>query len=383
MSERILLVTMTLGRWGETNGVEYTYRNLLPFFQAAGLGVDVVTYGPADSEERDGSLTFHVRRPRLPLGVDQDLKVDVTLLFSSFSKALTRTRYSIVQSGTPCPLGIAATIAARRSRCPLINVYHTALDRFAGARVARSLGGAVGAAVRRSVAWGEGLYFNHSDLILAPTPSVRDSLARRFRPPVEVLSRGIDAEKFSPARRRNPENPLPVALFVGRLTSEKNPELLVRIFAERPRVHLKVVGDGGLLPELRRSLPAAEFTGKLTGEALYDAYAGADFFVFPSRTDAFGNVVLQAMSSGLPVVVTDSLGPREQVRHGVNGFIAAGDEEFARAVDSLVADSALRRSMGLAARQFAETRRWEQVFRQLMEHYSTAGRLYAARPQTA
>jgi alpha-1,6-mannosyltransferase len=163
------------------------------------------------------------------------------------------------------------------------------------------------------------------------------------------------------------------ALYVGRVAPEKNLDLLARVFAGRVDVDLTIVGDGPSSAELQQRLPGARFTGRLTGDALTSAYREADFFVFPSRTDTLGNVVLEAMASGLPAVVTDSMGPKELVDHGRTGFVAGSDAAFAAAVDTLVADRALRRAMGAAARRFAETRSWDAIFAQLLRYYEQTG----------
>jgi glycosyltransferase involved in cell wall biosynthesis len=131
-----------------------------------------------------------------------------------------------------------------------------------------------------------------------------------------------------------------------------------------------VVGDGPYLAEMRRLLPDAIFTGRLTGQELLEAYADGDLFVFPSHTDTLGNVVLEAMSSGMPAVVTDSMGPKELVVNGDTGFVASTDDEFAAAVERLLGDHALRHKMGEAARCFAERRSWESIFVRLSAYYS-------------
>jgi glycosyltransferase involved in cell wall biosynthesis len=224
-------------------------------------------------------------------------------------------------------------------------------------------------------------YYNHSDLILAPSAYVRDEIGKWLESPVDILSRGIDIDQFSPAHRIVEEGRVrPQALYVGRVAPEKNLALLVDTFKERDNVSLKVVGDGPYLEEMKRQLPQVEFTGKLTGVQLSRAYASADFFVFPSESDTFGNVVLQAKASGLPVVVSDKMGPKEQVNHGVNGFISSDGEQFAEAVDRLVDDPGLRFRMGSAARKDAENFTWPRVFERLLQHYEHAISLNRFRP---
>jgi glycosyltransferase involved in cell wall biosynthesis len=160
-----------------------------------------------------------------------------------------------------------------------------------------------------------------------------------------------------------------VTLYAGRVSIEKNLQLLRKLDLSGGR-DLVVVGDGPYTETLRAAQPQARFTGFLTGADLQQAYADADIFVFPSKTDTFGNAVLEAMASGLPVIVTDVLGPKDFVRHGETGFIASGDEEFVEYHRRLVRDHDLRARMGRAARAYALTCSWDAIFEeQLIGNY--------------
>ena len=125
-----------------------------------------------------------------------------------------------------------------------------------------------------------------------------------------------------------------------------------------------IVGDGPYMAEMKRLLPDAIFTGYLQGEDLAAAYASADIFVFPSTTDTFGNVVLEAQASGIPAIVSDVGGPRDLVHHGKDGFVTKSldSAELAGAIRRLVEDPSLRHHMGLAARGRVESRDWTEAF---------------------
>ncbi len=127
---------------------------------------------------------------------------------------------------------------------------------------------------------------------------------------------------------------------------------------------LFLVGDGPYAKTLAEILPDAVFTGYLTGDELATAYASADIFVFPSTTDTFGNVIIEAQASGLPVVVSDVGGPKELVEHGVSGLVTKAHDaaEFARAIEQLVTDTALRQRMSAHARESVEHRSWPNAF---------------------
>lgn len=365
---RVLITVGFLGRNGETDGVATTYRHLIPFFERSGLAVDIVAYGPEDGVEERNGVRLFTHRPRLPLQVDPRRRIDVAFAGTRLARTLASEPVTLVQSSVPDPMGVWAGTVARRWRAPFVTLYHTALEDYAGIRARRRAGPVAGRAARGAMAWWLRRYFDSSDLVLAPARCVAEDLTRWLRPPAGVLGRGVDSEAFHPRKRRR-EGGRVRALYVGRVVPEKNLDLLVDVFAERTDVDLSIVGDGTALEAVRARLPRAVVPGRVVGEALAQTYADADFFVFPSRTDTLGNVVLEAMASGLPAVVTDDMGPKELVEPGRTGFVAHTDADFADAVDRLVEDVDRRRSMGAAARRFAETRSWEAIFGQLLQYY--------------
>ena len=157
-------------------------------------------------------------------------------------------------------------------------------------------------------------------------------------------------------------------LFVGRISKEKNLDTLVsaarRLADWKTPVRPIFIGEGPYMAEMKKLLPDAIFTGYLRGDLLACAYASADFFVFPSTTDTFGNVVLEAQACGLPVIVSDVGGPRDLVQHGKDGFItkALDAGELAEAIRRLSEDPGLRERLGSAARARVETRNWSEAF---------------------
>ena len=182
------------------------------------------------------------------------------------------------------------------------------------------------------------------------------------------MSRGIDAALFSPARRTvpPPSGSRWTLGYVGRLSIEKNVALLPKIDrALRAKglagFRFLLVGHGAEEAALRAALPDADFPGVLRGEALAQAYANMDCFLFPSHTDTFGNVVLEAMSSGVPAVVTPDGGPAHIV-HASGGGMVAEDEEFADAIASLMADPARYAALQARARGYAVSASWDAVF---------------------
>jgi glycosyltransferase involved in cell wall biosynthesis len=190
------------------------------------------------------------------------------------------------------------------------------------------------------------------------------------------MPRGVDAGLFHPRKRtRNPDDRDQVLGFVGRLSIEKNVALLAQVQAELERLghsrfRFLIVGHGGEEGWLRERLARAEFTGVLRGEPLAGAYANMDLLVFPSHTETFGNVVLEALASGVPAIVTPDGGPSTIVRDGATGRIVP-DAQFAAAVAGVLANPEKHAAMRLAARAHALTMSWDSVFEGVYAGYET------------
>jgi glycosyltransferase involved in cell wall biosynthesis len=195
--------------------------------------------------------------------------------------------------------------------------------------------------------------------------------------PVFLMPRGVDTGMFAPGRRTRRAGPFTYG-YVGRITSEKSVRLLADVeralqAAGKRDYRFVITGHGPEEPWLRRNLLKAEFTGVLRGLPLAEAYANIDMLLFPSRTDAFGNVVQEAQASGVPPLVTNSGGPRFLVRHRVDGFVAESDSDFVQlAVDAM--DDPRFDSIRRAARARAETCSWENVFDDVFSVYQRFAR---------
>lgn len=371
--KRIFIAVGNYGRWGETDGVVTTYQNLLPRFADSGVEVDAVTYGPDDDIEQIGPVTLYIHRPRLKVKVDPSRWIDFGLYRTRLAKLLFNRRYDLVQSSSPEMLGLLAKSLAENNHCPLLTVYHTNLDYYARIRfeteVNKPAGWIMGAAVGSWMRW----YYGHSELILTPSEFMAERLRQTFEPQVEVWRRGVNTERFHPRLRQRHDHGFR-AVYVGRVAPEKNLDWLVELFRDQNRMELVIVGDGPYLEAMKKKLPNAVYAGRLDGEDLARAYADADVFVFPSRTDTLGNVVLEAMSSGVPVIVSDAMGPKELVEPGTTGFVASSVADFKLALDRLHDDIGARFRMGQAARKSAERRSWDGIFRQLIDFYAVARR---------
>jgi glycosyltransferase involved in cell wall biosynthesis len=231
-------------------------------------------------------------------------------------------------------------------------------------------------------------FYRKAKVLFAPNPELCALLERSTGRPCFLMPRGVDAELFHPAKRtRSLDDPVRILGFVGRLSVEKNIGLLVEIEKNLAQKQEKIqnqekffiVGHGGDEAWLRERLHRAEFTGVLRGEELSRAYANMDLFVFPSHTDTFGNVVLEALASGVPAIVTPDGGPRSIVRNGETGCIVP-DAEFAPAIREILLDPARHAAMRQAARAYAVTASWDAVFEGV---YAAYARVFPAAEQSA
>ncbi len=284
---------------------------------------------------------------------------------------------------SPFSLGAMGMIAGSWLRVPMVANYQTDLPAYALNYGFGVLWSTVVGALR--------YIHNGCHLTLAPSQATAAELRSWGFRRVRLWERGVDTKRFNPARRSErwrerlmagrDANRL-LVLYVGRIAKEKHLETLHDI-ACQPGIALTLVGGGNYLPEIRRVLADsdAQFTGYLTGDDLAEAFAAADVFVFPGPTETFGQVVLEAMASGLPVVVPNRGGPQTLVREGQSGFICpVGDSAaFSDRVRQLRDDPALRQQMGCEARKAAENRPWLAIMRQLETYYAEALALHQRR----
>ncbi|WP_122321705.1 glycosyltransferase family 4 protein [Pseudomonas cichorii] len=293
---------------------------------------------------------------------------------SSMHKLLRRwqrRRPDVLYIATEGPLGLSALRAARRLGIAVISGFHTNFPQYT-----QQYGmGFITRLLTHYLRW----FHNRSRMTLVPSISQKMELERRGFERIELLSRGVDSQLFHPSRRSQAlrENwGLQVGdtaiLHVGRLAPEKNLGLLKTCFetlkASYPRRTLKliVVGDGPQRAPLEQQIPDAIFCGTQRGEALAAHYASGDLFLFPSLTETFGNVVLEALASGLGVVAYDEAAAGQHIRHGHNGALAMpGDEEaFIDAARWLVEDSEALRRVRLNARKHASRQGWTTIIDQ-------------------
>jgi len=289
-------------------------------------------------------------------------------------EAIAGGRYDLIHVCSPGPSGVAAALLARAMEIPLIGSYHTELAAYAGLR-----SGDPGLALTARLV--VAAFYSRCGLVLSPSGAADEALAELGIAAERVVrwDRGVDTRRFDPAQRDSSRLPGELTvLYAGRISKEKNIELLADAFElahERdPRLHLVLAGGGPEQPRLKERLgDRASFLGWLEGSTLAAAYASADVFCFPSETDTFGQVVLEAQASGLAVLAVNAGGPRELIADGVNGLLRpASAEALADGLALLAGSSSLRLELGRAARIGVEQRTWERALERLGAGYRRA-----------
>ncbi len=341
------------------DGITNTLARVLAHLEAEGIAAIVVAPQAPGLPRRFASAEV-IGVPARPFPLYPELHLAAP--WHRVDAALDAFRPTVVHLAGPVAAGLIGLAYARRRGLPVVTTYHTDLPGFAARWGHRWLVPALWAAVRR--------VHGRADLNLAPSAATAAELRAHGVPNVAVWSRGVDATLFHPDRRRaavrhalsggRPEAPLLV--YVGRLSTEKRIDWITAALDACPSARLAVVGDGPARPALERAFAGRPvvFTGFRTGTALAEAYAAADVFVFPGANETLGNVVLEAMATGLPVVVPAAGGVLEHVTDGVTGrtFRAEDRADLARVVANLLAAPAERARLGAAARTHAAGRTW-------------------------
>jgi glycosyltransferase involved in cell wall biosynthesis len=360
--DKINGVTTTL-----TAALRYTPSSLrLRVYTAATLAVDTAEY-------------LAVRSFGMPIPFYRDMRMYVPRLFEFVAQARA-DKIDVIHLTTPGPIGLAALFVAWRLRLPIVGSFHTDLAAYAS-----TLSGSarLGSLMREYMRWPYGKCVK----ILAPSAHTRQLLIDANADPakIDLWVRGVDTSLFSPAKRSQAlreswhvSSRRPALLYVGRVSREKQlltlPAVQALLYARGIQHRFVIAGGGPLLAELRARMPDAVFTGPLSREAVAQVFASSDLFVFPSRTDTAGNVVLEAQASGLPVVISGTGGPRENMIAGQTGSVCHREdaEEWTSAIAALIRDDARQSAMRVAARRYGLTRTWELAMQPLYRTYVEA-----------
>ncbi|HET6510494.1 MAG TPA: glycosyltransferase [Baekduia sp.] len=354
---------------GGMHGVTHTLQELrhrgVPGFEVEIVSTDLI------ADRRLGAVA------EVEIPFYAGLKVGVPSL-PAIVEALAEGRYDLVHLCSPGPAGVAALLIARVMDLPVLGSYHTELGAYAGLRSADPM-------LEAFAQGAMSMFYDQCEVVLSPSEASDGVLEDLGIDGGRVgrWDRGVDLARFDPARRTRSaaatggDDRIDV-LYAGRLTREKGADLLADAFlaarARDPRLHLVLAGGGPEEGHLRERVGAhATFLGWLEGDALADAYADADLFLFASRTDTFGQVLLEAQASGLPVIAVAEGGPCSIVDDGVTGLLRAADAgALADAVVALAADPAERARLAANARGAVAERTWDRALERLADGYRRA-----------
>ena len=363
---RVAMVTETYPP--EVNGVARTIGLMVEGLRGRGHSVQLVRPRQHGAERPGMEQGFEeLLRPGIPIPRYTQLKMGMPGT-QAMRRAWTQQRPDLVHIATEGPLGWSALSAARKLNLPVVTDFHTNFHAYS-----RHYGFSW---LRRPIAGYLRHFHNRADCTLVPTEELMHQLAELRFERLRIVGRGVNPEVFSPVRR-SPElrrkwgagEQTLVALCVSRFAPEKNFPLVIEAYEAmrrlRPDTKLVLVGDGPLLEELRGANVGCVIAGRLVNGELATHYASADAFLFPSVTETFGNVTLEAMASGLGVVAYDYAAARQHLEHGHSALLAPFDDRatFIAQAERLAREPHLARELGRAARSVAENVTWEHIVR--------------------
>lgn len=360
----------------DINGVAMTMGKLIQGLQSSGHTIDLVC---PDSLGTGVALTgtkkrLTVRGMQIPFYRDMQFGFPAT---KRLTRNWTEKRPDVVHIVTEGPLGLSALKAANKLNIPVVTGFHTNFHSYSkhyGLAMLES-------AIMRYLRW----FHNKADVTLVPTKELADTLEAAGINNTKVLSRGVDIMQFSPCHRSESLRQSwgaagndPVAIYVGRLAAEKNLDLALEAYCEfkalQPRAKMVLVGDGPLMQKMKNHPAEPIVCGSLSGQTLAQHYASADLFLFPSRSETFGNVTLEAMASGLAVIAFNYAAALHHIEHGINGMLADfhSDEDYLLAARNIATRPEMIQQLRERARVAVQGYDWSKIHRKLTDVYDGA-----------
>ena len=360
----------------EINGVAKTLKKQLEISEKMDLSMEVINCSDFKSNIKNTTTFSPVGKFSLPS------YEEINLFYPPFLKLLDycyKKNFSHIHAVTPGPMGLCAAAVSKILKKPLYATYHTSFPQYVKAVTNDDS--------LEELAWKYMVWFyNQADIVYVPSKAVEKELGSKGveKNKLVFYPRGTDTVKFSPDKKNilteykyNIPTNSKKLIYAGRISKEKNLEDLILMFkkicGKRTGIHLVIAGDGPYMETMKKGLSGCPvtFTGFLDTSELASLYASSDIFVFPSTTDTFGNVVMEAQASGIPVIVTDKGGPKENLIEGKTGFIVkAGDiNGFVSSVLNLLDNEELLKKMKINARKYMESRSFENSHMELFELY--------------
>jgi glycosyltransferase involved in cell wall biosynthesis len=329
-------------------------------------GVTVRVYSPTVENPAFPATGDVVSIPAIPIPGRSEYRMPLAIP-PSVRRDLAEFNPNVVHVSSPDIVGHRAVTWARRRKIAAVASVHTRFDTYLAYYHLQALEPLARDIMRR--------FYHRCEVVMAPAESTAVILrAQRMNRDIAIWTRGVDREQFNPERRdmgwrrsAGITDDEMAVLFLGRIVMEKGLDVFadaIHAFAERGTRHrVLVIGEGPARPWFEEQLPGAIFTGELTGDVLATAVASADLLLNPSITEAFGNVTLEAMACGLPVIAAEASGTTNIVRHNITGTLVDGSEpaQFADALEAYALDPDLRRKHGEAALAIAKTMDWDSI----------------------
>ncbi|MFO1090479.1 MAG: glycosyltransferase family 1 protein [Hyphomicrobiales bacterium] len=354
------------------DGAVFSLNKLVQYLEAK--GVEVMILSPVMGEPAFESYGTVTNIPSLPLPGRSEYRLALTVP-ADVKRKIEAFRPTLFHVASPDPLGYSATMLAKRMGVPVVASYHARHDLYIKYYKLGFLSGTWQRYLRR--------LYRPCAQVYAPSTEIIEFLkSEGISNDIRLWSRGVESDRFRPERRslewrraQGFADDEVVVAFVGRLVVEKNVDVVVKVFRELDRRGVRYrqlfVGEGPERARLKAELPNAVFTGYLDGDALATAYASADVFFFPSITETFGIVTLEAMASGLPAVCAMATGTQSLVVEGETGFLLDQHDTkgFANAIERLVGSNNLRVSMGQAGLEKSRRYSWTAVMQSLEANY--------------
>lgn len=367
----------------EVNGAAMTSQRLVGYARKNGYPLLCVHAGKNTASSKNGSVNYlSLKRSPVAVKLDEDLAYDP--LFQRHTNRVLREivkfKPDVLHITGLNDVSIVGAYLSWKLQLPMLASWHTNIHEFAAHRLAKKMrfmsdanAAKVTKFAEKKILDGSVLYYKMPQVVLAPNRELVDLFGKTPGRKAFLMGRGVDTEVFSPVKRAVNDKIFRFG-FVGRLRAEKNVRLLVNLEEElrkagKTNFKFLIVGDGSEREYLEKNLRIGEFTGFLEGEKLSRAYADMDVFVFPSKTDTFGNVVQEANASGVPAIVSNRGGPKFIVRHAETGFVAENFKDFVKFSLELMNDPVKLVKMKRAAREFAHSQSWDSVFENVYSAY--------------
>ncbi|MCU9614155.1 glycosyltransferase family 1 protein [Caldibacillus lycopersici] len=358
----------------DVNGVAVTLKHYTQYLDSK--GIEYIVFAPDNKKENN--FDSQIRRfASLPFYLYPECRLALPNMFKVKAE-LQRFKPDIIHIVTPFNIGYCGLRYAKKHNIPLVGSYHTNFDKYLEYYNLQFL---------KPFVWKYMKWFHKSfRKIFVPSNDTIAQLKKKGFMNLQIWPGGVDCELFHPnydpeqLRKKYSIKEKFILSFVGRLAPEKDIDTLMKISSQLPdkiksQVHWLIVGDGPSKEEMMKNAPAnMTFTGFLNGAELAQVYSGSDIFVFPSPTETFGNVVIESLASGTPVIGANSGGVKNLIKQSITGTLCEPKavQQFIDAIILLIENHSLRNQWSLNAREFALSQSWDAIFDQLLLDYQEA-----------